>query len=230
MSLWVKICGNTTREDAQFAVDAGADAVGFVFAPSPRQVTVNQVVAIAPSLPVSVEMIGVFVDADFATIANAVESCGLTGVQLHSDAADDLPMRLRERFGSGLRILRVIHFGNKAEMQLHDVARDSAINGVLIDSRTAGAVGGTGVSYDWHAARATLFAPGSGLKLIAAGGLKPENVAQAIAVLQPWGVDVSSGVEAAPGRKDPARVRAFVANARTASIQPIAGPAITTDE
>jgi phosphoribosylanthranilate isomerase len=216
MSLWVKICGNTTLEDAQLAVDAGADAVGFVFAPSPRQVTSDQVAKIAPSLPTSIEKIGVFVDADFDTIANAVESCGLTGVQLHSDDTGDLASRLRQRFGTHLRILRVIHFSGEAETQLQAAAKDTAINGVLIDSRTANAVGGTGISYDWQAARATIFAPSDGLKLVAAGGLKPDNIAQAIAALQPWGVDVSSGVEAAPGRKDPAKVRAFIANARSA--------------
>src|SRR5580698_3513449 len=114
MSLWVKICGNTTLADAQLAVDDGADAVGFVFAPSPRRVTPDQVAAITPHLPVSIEKIGVFVDADFAAIAAAVELAGLTGVQLHSESSDEVTARLRERFGSGLRILRVIHFGEEA--------------------------------------------------------------------------------------------------------------------
>lgn len=218
MSLWVKICGNTTLEDAQLAADAGADAVGFVFAPSSRRVTAAQVAHIAPRLPASIEKIGVFVDADFATLANAVENSGLTGVQLHSGITDDLAAELR-RFRPDLRILRVIHFSADAISRLEAVAKETSMDGVLIDSRTAGAVGGTGIAYDWQAARATIFTPGRGLKLIAAGGLKPENVAQAIAVLQPWGVDVSSGVEAAPGRKDPAKVRAFVANARAASAQ-----------
>lgn len=218
MSLWVKICGNTTLSDARLAVDAGADAVGFVFAPSPRQVTAAQVAEITSGLPASIEKIGVFVDADFAVIANAIESCGLTGAQLHSGGAGDLALRLRERFGADLRILRVIHFGDDVETQLQAAAEDSAIDGVLVDSRTAGAVGGTGVAYDWQAARATIFAPGRARKLIAAGGLRPENVAQAIAALRPWGVDVSSGVEAAPGRKDAARIHAFVANARAASL------------
>lgn len=216
MSLWVKICGNTTLADAQLAVDAGADAVGFVFAPSPRQVTKDQVAAIAPNLPASVEKIGVFVEPDFTTISSVVESCRLTGVQLHSHATSDLASRLRQRFGADLRILRVIHFGSEAETQLRAAANDAIINGVLIDSRTAGAVGGTGMSYDWQAAKATLFTPANALKLIAAGGLKPENVAHAVAVLDPWGVDVSSGVEATPGRKDPTNVRVFIANARSA--------------
>lgn len=217
MSLWVKICGNTSLVDAQLAVDAGADAVGFVFAPSPRQVNSSQVVAITSHLPSSVEKIGVFVDADVATISSAVETGGLTGVQIHSEASRDLTSRLRLRFGPDLRILRVIHFGADAESELRDAAGDPAIHGLLIDSRTAEAVGGTGISYDWKAARETVFTPDSGLKLIAAGGLRPENVAQAVAVLEPWGVDVSSGVEAEPRRKDPEKVRAFIANARAAT-------------
>src|ERR1700736_1334086 len=88
MSLWVKICANTSLADAQLAVDAGADAVGFVFAPSPRKVTLEQVAAIAPHLPAELEKVGIFVDADFDAIAEAIEKCGLTGVQLHSAGPD----------------------------------------------------------------------------------------------------------------------------------------------
>jgi phosphoribosylanthranilate isomerase len=218
MSIWIKICGNTSLADAQMAVDAGADAVGFVFAPSPRRVTPEQVAAIIPSLPVSIEKIGVFVDADFAAIAPAVEQCGLTGVQLHSESKDGLSAQLRERFGSGLRILRVIHFGDDAARRLQVASGDSNIDGLLIDSRTATAVGGTGVTFDWKAARAAIFTGQGHLKLIAAGGLSPDNVAQAMAILSPWGVDVVSGVESSLGRKDQSKVRAFVANARATAL------------
>jgi len=214
MSLWVKICGNTSLADAQLAADAGADAVGFVFAPSPRRVTPEQVAAITPHLPAAIEKIGVFVDADFDTVAAAVEFAGLTGVQLHAGGAGDLTAQLRERFGPGLRILRVIHFGEDAARQLREAKEDASIDGVLVDSRTATAVGGTGVAFDWQAARATLFAGESPLKLIAAGGLSPANVAEAIATLHPWGVDVVTGVESSPGHKDADKVRAFVLSAR----------------
>ena len=217
MSLWIKICGNTTLADAQLAVDAGADAVGFVLAPSPRQVNAEQVAEITRFLPAAVEKIGVFVDADFETIVRAVEQGGLTGVQLHFDG-EGLPEQLRERFGEGLRILRVIHFGAEAAAQLQAAGRDESIDGVLIDSRTATAVGGTGIAFDWKAARETVFKPGSQLKLIAAGGLNPVNVSEAIQTLQPWGVDVVSGVESSPGRKDAAKVREFVQNARSGRI------------
>jgi phosphoribosylanthranilate isomerase len=213
MSLWVKICANTSLEDARLAADAGADALGFVFAPSPRRVTPAQAAAMVSELPAAIEKIGVFVDSSFTEIASTVEASGLTGVQVHCNGDETLPAQLRARFGSGLRILRVVHFGPDAK-----IPDDASADGFLIDSRTATAVGGTGVAYDWSLAATTLFQNAKARKrLVAAGGLTPENVAEAIARLRPWGVDVVSGVEAAPGRKDAAKVRAFVANARAAA-------------
>ena len=218
MSIWIKICGNTTLKDALLAVEAGADAVGFVFARSPRQVTAAQVAAIVPHLPASVEKIGVFVDATLEEIVSTVQACGLTGVQLHFDAEPELPARLHERLGPKLRILRVMHFGAETAedhaAQLAEHVRNPHVDAVLVDSRTATAVGGTGVTFEWAEARKTIFFDAGELKRIAAGGLNPGNVAEAIAALRPWGVDVASGVEAAPGRKDPAKVREFVIRAR----------------
>lgn len=244
-NIWIKICGNTSLEDALLAASAGADAVGFVFAASPRRVTPAQVSAIAPHLPAAVEKIGVFVDASFEEIEATVETAGLTGVQLHFDAAPNLTAQLRARFGSPLRILRVLHF-NATAVQVssgssrpglvsgHDFSRaekaprlsgalapeacflDANIDAILVDSRTAKAVGGTGKTFDWTLAAATLFqnANTSTHRLIAAGGLTPDNVAEAIATLHPWGVDAVSGVEAAPGLKDPIKVRSFIAQSR----------------
>jgi len=218
MSLWIKICGNTSLEDALLAAEAGADAVGFVFAPSPRRVTAEQVAAITPHLPAAVEKIGVFVDAALEEIAATVQNCGLTGVQLHFEAEPELPARLRERLGPELRILRVVHFGTGAAEPIADQiaqhARNPHVDAVLVDTRTTSAVGGTGVPFNWAEARETLFQNAQERKLVAAGGLNPENVAEAIALLRPWGVDVASGVEAAPGGKDPEKVREFVARAR----------------
>ena len=215
MSLWVKICGNTSLNDALLAADAGADAVGFVFAPSPRRVTREQVAAIVPQLPEALEKIGVFVDASFDEITSTVESCSLTGLQLHFDAAPVLTAKLRSRFGPALRILRVVHFESESTASHLD---DPNADAILVDSRTATAVGGTGVAFDWATAGETLFQNANARKrLVAAGGLTSANVAEAIAALRPWGVDVVSGVESAPGRKDPAKVRAFIANARAAA-------------
>lgn len=220
MSVWIKICANTSLEDALLAADAGADAVGFVFAPSPRRVTAAEVAAIAPRLPADLEKIGVFVDASFEEIAAAVRQCGLTGVQLHAEIEAQTVANLRAAFGASLKILRVVHFGPQALAQAKTYAADPNVDGVLVDSRTATAVGGTGISFDWNEAARTLFADGK-LKLIAAGGLKPENVSEAIRLLRPWGVDVASGVEAAPGRKDPERVRTFIRNARGFVVTPL---------
>jgi phosphoribosylanthranilate isomerase len=124
--------------------------------------------------------------------------------------------QLRAEFGPALRILRVAHFGADTAAQAASYSADAGVDAVLVDSRTPTAVGGTGIAFDWELASRTVFA-GAKAKLVAAGGLNPGNVAEAIQKLRPWGVDVASGVEAAPGRKDAAKVRAFIANARTAS-------------
>ncbi|MGD0548296.1 MAG: phosphoribosylanthranilate isomerase [Terracidiphilus sp.] len=217
MSLWIKICANTTREDAHLAVEAGADAVGFVFALSPRRVTAAQVAAITPHLPAAIEKIGVFVDAALEEIVATVHLCGLTGVQLHFDAKAELPAQLHERLGPELRIVRVLHFSAETAAQhavrIAEHKRNPHVDAVLVDSRTASAVGGTGVAFDWTEAGKALFRSATA-RLIAAGGLNPANVAEAIQALRPWGVDAVSGVEASPGRKDPVKVREFVARAR----------------
>ncbi len=226
MSLWIKICGNTSAADALLAVDAGADAVGFVFAASPRHVTESEVAGIIVRLPKTIETIGVFVDATVEEIYSAVRMCHLTGVQLHWDAPPDLPEKLKTRLGHELRILRVLHFGQgatdqkpqQASQQVSGLAaayeKDSNVDRLLIDSRTAAAAGGTGVPYDWKLAAKTVFQNAIERKLVAAGGLTPGNVGEAISALHPWGVDVVSGVEAEPGRKDPLKVRQFVKRAR----------------
>jgi phosphoribosylanthranilate isomerase len=221
MSIWIKICGNTSLEDALLAAEAGADAVGFVFAPSPRRVTVEQVAAIVPRLPVTVEKIGVFVDATLEEIVFTVEACGLTGVQLHFDAEPVLPARLHERLGPDARILRVIHYDGqtaaRCAAQIAECGQNPHVNAVLVDSRTSVAAGGTGITFDWVEARKSLFENAETRKrLVAAGGLNPANVTEAIIALRPWGVDVVSGVEAAPGRKDAAKVREFVRRAKSA--------------
>jgi phosphoribosylanthranilate isomerase len=214
--LWIKICGNTSLEDAQLAADAGADAVGFVFAPSARHVTPAQVAAIVPHLPASIEKIGVFVDAGLDQIRMIVQTCGLTGVQLHFDAASELPAQLRAALGRQIRILRVVHFSPDAAEPALRMGADPSIDAILVDSRTATATGGTGTTFSWNDARSTLFESPGPVKLIAAGGLTPENVLEAISILRPWGVDVASGVESAAGRKHPGKIRAFVSNARNA--------------
>jgi phosphoribosylanthranilate isomerase len=211
--MWIKICGNTNLEDARFAAECGADAVGFVFAPSPRQVEADQVRQITQALPTELEKYGVFVDAGFDEIVSAVETCGLTGVQLHRSADERIPLRLRQHFAGRISILQVLNYkALEFEQQLKELGQNE--DPILVDSSTARAVGGTGTSFDWHGARATLQRTAPNLRLVAAGGLAPENVKQAIQILRPWGVDVVSGVESKPGKKDPGRVEAFIENSR----------------
>lgn len=222
--MWVKICGNTSLEDALFAAESGADALGFVFAPSPRQVTVEQVGEITSRLPAGVETYGVFVDAGFEAVVNAVLEGGLSGVQLHSGGEAGLAERLHSYFndspgGGPLRILRALHYSERLDEELdrmRDAAAVAGIQGVLIDSRTAAAAGGTGIRFNWEAARSSFLRASPYLHLIAAGGLTPANVAEAISTLEPWGVDVVTGVESAPGKKDRSKVRAFLEAARRA--------------
>jgi phosphoribosylanthranilate isomerase len=210
--MWIKICGNTSLEDARFAAESGADAVGFIFAPSPRHVDVDQVRQITPALPPQLETYGVFVDAGFDEIAEAVSACGLTGVQLHRSSDALLPSRLRQRFPH-LSILHVLHYtAPDFEQKLADWAQGD--DAVLVDSLTPRAIGGTGTSFNWNEARDSFLRAAPHQRLIVAGGLAPENVQDAIRILRPWGVDVVSGVESVRGKKDPARVQAFIHSAR----------------
>jgi phosphoribosylanthranilate isomerase len=230
-AMWIKICGNTNLEDAQLAAQLGADAVGFVFAASPRQVTPAQVAAITPHLPSHVERVGVIHSRDAGQIASIAYEAGLTAVQLHGGLDEALAQRLAEKFKGTLRIIQTLHWtvGNPSP---HDAAQSPAAqlaaqieriahlhlaDRILIDSKVGAATGGTGVPFDWTAARTLFSSAPSGVHLIVAGGLTPENVAHAIAQLSPWGVDVSSGIESSPGRKDPALLARFIQSARAAA-------------
>jgi phosphoribosylanthranilate isomerase len=221
--MWIKICGNTTLEDARFAAQCGANAVGFVFAPSPRRVEVDVVREITALLPAELEKYGVFVDAGFDEIVSTVTTCGLTGVQLHRSSDALLPLRLREHFAQfpgRFSILGVLHYKDQDlefQHQLTELGRNDALDGVLVDSSSARAVGGTGTTFNWLGAQGGFRQAAPHLRLIAAGGLAPDNVKLAIQTLRPWGVDVVSGVESAPGKKDPARVLAFIRSAQAAA-------------
>jgi phosphoribosylanthranilate isomerase len=225
--MWIKICGNTNLEDAALAAELGADAVGFVFAASRRQVTAAEVAAITPRLPEGLERVGVFDTHDADEIAAVAQEAGLTAVQLHGGLDEGLLEQLVERFAGGIRVIQVLHWlvddtaapavdppAPWLVRQVEQIAQRGFADRVLIDSKVGGATGGTGVSFNWAAARAMFATAPVGLRLILAGGLTPENVGAAISELHPWGVDVSSGVEASPGRKDPARMAKFIANAR----------------
>lgn len=230
--MFVKICANTNLADAQLAAELGADAVGFVFAASKRRVSIEEVAAITPRLPGNVGTVGVFSTQDAAEIVSAVRGCGLTGVQLHSEVNPALVAELNCAFEGRVQLIQLVPYGVDApdseaadarfEAMLHTALTTPAISAVLIDAERGGESGGLGMAFDWsHAAvlvrRGYAAATSSQRdlpKLIVAGGLCAENVGEAIAALRPWGVDVASGVEAEPGKKDPERLRTFLAAAR----------------
>jgi phosphoribosylanthranilate isomerase len=202
----VKICGITSPEDGRMAAEAGADAVGIVFWPgSPRRVDLATASRIAAALPPFVLRVGVFVDADRDELVRAADEAGLDLLQLHGseppDAVEGLPRRALKalRVGDGFVLAEALRYEGRAA-------------GLVLDTKDAAAPGGTGRSFDWTLAQGVR----DRVKfLMLAGGLHSGNVAEAIRTVRPDAVDVSSGVESAPGRKDPAKVRAFVAAARS---------------
>ena len=226
--MWIKICANTGLSDAAYAVEAGADALGFILAKSPRRVSAEAAAAIIAQLPTHIESYGVFVNPSLEELLRAIDTARFTGVQLHSTSDPDVAAKLRWH-APRIKLLRVLHFpqaslqpvqelaGQLQQLQ-GDPAFEQSRDAILIDSRTATAPGGTGVSYDWPQAAQVFGSATRSPRMIAAGGLAPNNVAEAIKTLRPWGVDVVSGVELAPGRKDPEKVRLFIQNARAASL------------
>ncbi len=223
--MWVKICGNTRLEDCLRAAELGADAVGFVFAPfSKRRVTAEQVRAMTRELPAELGKIGVFSMMGADEVLRTASEAGLTGVQLHTAVVlPELLSQVRARFGGDSlqpAVIQVVHrwvdhMDEKQEASFTaamQTAAEAGADAVLVDSRSEYGSGGMGKTFDWAAARPALS--GVSMPVIVAGGLTPENVGDAVNVLRPWGVDVSSGVEMSPGVKDAVKVKAFIRNAR----------------
>lgn len=217
---WVKICGNTSLPDAQLAIEYGADALGFVFAESKRRVTPAHVATITPHLPQNVERVGVFYSRDAAEIASVIEQAGLSAAQLHGGLDLGLIEQLRHRLGEKLGLIQTLHWvvgsdsAQTLKEELAEIAALGMVDRVLVDSRVGSAGGGTGIAFDWKVARSVLQQAAPQVRIIAAGGLRPENVGEAIRELSPWGVDVASGVEAGPGQKDADKLRAFLQAAK----------------
>lgn len=207
----IKICGITNLDDARAAVDAGADALGFNFyARSPRYLAPAAAREIIGQLPESVEYVGVFVNEDSPdAVARMVKEASVTAVQLHGEEGPE--------FCRALKNFKVIKALRVHENYAPEDARQFEVEAILLDAYCPQARGGTGRRFDWTLARRTRELVG---KLYLAGGLTPENVAEAISLVQPYAVDVCSGVEAAPGLKDHARMRAFVAAARESFRRP----------
>jgi phosphoribosylanthranilate isomerase len=212
MRTWIKICGTTCVEDALTSIEAGADALGFIFAPSKRRVTPQQAQQIIDSLPQEVEKIGVFMNSTAAEVASVVSEVKLTGIQMHGE---EFPPEIyaylpRERRDSMRKIKTIqVRDGVVLGKSNNFVVAPGMVDAWLLDSGA-----GSGKTFDWKAARAWM--EGRPERFVVGGGLSPENVVDAMRMLHPWGVDVVTGVEREPGRKDPEKLRAFVQAVRRA--------------
>jgi phosphoribosylanthranilate isomerase len=202
----VKVCGLTRPEDAAVAAEAGAAYLGAILAPGYRRtVTADDARVIFRSL--QAQRVGVFVDGDEDVLLAAAARAGLHVVQLHGDEAPALADRVRSAGYAVWKAVRVRHADDVAAA-LDRYA--GSVDALLLDGYDPAAAGGTGTRFDWSAVAARLDGRRDGVRVIAAGGLRPENVAEAARTLRPYAVDVSSGVESAPGIKDPAAVRSFI--------------------
>src|SRR5215207_5688557 len=204
----VKICGVTSVDDARLAVAEGAWAVGMIFhEPSPRACEPAVAAEICAVLKRHAETVGVFVNRPLDEVAGLADGIGFTALQLHGDEGPSYCDELYRR--TGAKIIKAARVGAKADIQAIDAFR--RVDFHLLDTRVAGMAGGTGETFDWALTRERR----SRVPLILSGGLTPDNVAGAIEAVRPWGVDVASGVEARPGVKDPKKLHAFFAAART---------------
>lgn len=197
--MFVKICGITNEDDALLAVALGADAIGFIFAPSVRQIAVQKVYDITRRIPPEILTVGVFRDEHPQRVIEMVQSSGLKAAQLHGheSPADVVAVSQHVR-----TVIKAVSAGTVDATR----ANEFETKMILVDAPEPG----SGAVFDWKMAAELP----EGLQLILAGGLTPENVANGITIVKPWGVDVSSGVEASPGRKDPILMKRFLENAR----------------
>ena len=216
--LWIKICATTNLDDARAALDAGANALGFILTASPRQITPEKAAEIISALPASVEKIGVVVNEPPEALAKLAADIGLSGVQLQGD---EPPGQLPEfRRALGLRkIIKTLQarelLADRSRLDAY-LAQHNSYDGILLDSGSAAARGGTGQTFDWNAMLPLVQQIKDVAPVVIAGGLNPENVAEAVRLFDPCGVDVVSGVEREVGKKDAVKIRAFVEAARSA--------------
>jgi phosphoribosylanthranilate isomerase len=229
---WIKICGITNLDDALAAVDAGADALGFVFCDkSPRQVDARRVREIGKQIPTGIEKIGVFVMASEVELEFMADEAQLTGWQLHNNVNGTPPEDgLREGDFFALPKCKShpgkdVYISVPAGLLLAEKGfqgfgglkgADKEIRGLFIDSGHGDLPGGTGQTFNWERMQQAIQCLSLKFRVVVAGGLTPRNVTEAMSILRPWGVDVSSGVETKPGKKDPEKIRAFIKAVREA--------------
>jgi phosphoribosylanthranilate isomerase len=212
--VFVKICGTTSEEDALLAVAMGADALGFVFAPSPRMVSPTRVADIVKRLPREILTIGVFRNEAPERVVAIVNQAGLGGAQLHGRETVEQALFVRQRVRF---MIKAFPAGDPAVTQAAEYLADA----IMVDSKAPG----SGKVFDWALAEVP-----AGMRLMLAGGLHAANVGSAIAQVHPWGVDVATGVEASPGRKDPRLLRNFILAARAAAHAASGTDPATADE
>ncbi len=213
---WIKICGTTNLEDARLAVEAGADALGFIFAESPRRIGPQEAREIVARLPGRIEKVGVFVNPSAEYVHNVAQQTGITRIQLHGKEEMGF-IRGLAAAAPTLRVIKTIQADGLRDA-LTAFRGPVVIDSILIDSGSATQPGGTGQVFDWQAAKKAIAGSGANPSLhwIIAGGLTPGNVGEAVELFRPWGVDVVSGVESRPGKKDADKLKRFVAAVRAA--------------
>ncbi len=214
---WVKVCGTTNLNDARLTVAAGADALGFIFAASPRRITFADAAEIIAQLPNGIETIGVFVNETPARVAEVAQQVDLSGVQLHGDEPAKELQEFRRALGKRkiIKTLQAREVLNGGQERLAEyLSARGSIDAILLDSGSPQQRGGTGVPFAWEEVVPLAVAIREVTPLIIAGGLDSENVSKALRLFEPWGVDVVSGVEREPGKKDEARLNNFIAAVR----------------
>ena len=196
----IKVCGITNIEDARTASEAGADAIGLVFAESPRKVSVEEAWEVANVLPEGVLKVGVFVNAEPDEVVRIAREVGLDYVQLHGDEGPEDVTAVR---GGGVKVIKALRVRDAADLaEIDGYGADL----YLLDAYSEKARGGTGTRFNWGLAKSLK----GRANILISGGLGPENVRDAVSYFEPWGVDASSSLESAPGKKDRDRVRRFV--------------------
>ena len=204
----IKICGITNLEDALLAAGLGADALGFIFAPSPRQINSAKAREIIKKIPPFISSVGVFVNEKLEKIRELADECFLDYIQLHGEEPPEFCRSLLPQ-----KIIK--SFRIKEKKSLEQVSSYFQLRAILLDTFVEGKAGGTGITFNWQLARE---AKKTGKPVILSGGLSPENVRQAIKSVAPFAVDVSSGIESHPGKKDKVKLAAFIKVVREISL------------
>ena len=202
--VYAKVCGITTPREGTFAAKSGADAIGLVFAESPRRISVEEAREITAALPEGILKVGVFVNAEPAEVLRIAREVGLDYAQLHGDESPEDVNTVRE---GGLKVMKAVRVRGADSLAAMD---DYGADLFLLDAWSEKARGGTGERFDWGLAKSL---KGRG-NIVVSGGLGPENVREAVRLLEPYGVDASSSLEDAPGKKNDERVRRFVSAAK----------------